>query len=57
LFNETKNESENPTKSRDALVKELEKKLMTTVVDSSEATYELYCKYAHACGFSVRKGK
>jgi hypothetical protein len=30
---------------------------MTTVVDSLEATYELYCEYAHACGFSVRKGK
>jgi hypothetical protein len=58
LLHETRNESENPTDSHNALVQELKKKkLMTTVVDSLEAAYELYCEYAHSCGFSVRKRK
>jgi hypothetical protein len=56
-LHETRNEYENLPNSRDAIVVELEKKLMTTVVDSLDAAYELYCEYAHACGFSVRKGK
>jgi hypothetical protein len=57
MLHKTMDEFENPTGSRDALIKELEQKLMSTVVDSSKAAYELNCEYAHACGFSVRKGK
>jgi hypothetical protein len=57
LLHKTMNEFENPTGSRDTLIKELEQKLLNTVVDTPEAAYELYCDYAHACGFSVRKGK
>jgi hypothetical protein len=57
LLDSMNTESENPADSRDSLVQECEKKLTNTIVGSAEAAYDLYCEYAHACGFSVRKGK
>ncbi|XP_011093602.1 uncharacterized protein LOC105173527 isoform X1 [Sesamum indicum] len=41
----------------DAHILELEKKLLEQVVYSEEEAYMLYCDYAQAMGFNVRRGK
>ncbi|XP_051131633.1 protein FAR-RED ELONGATED HYPOCOTYL 3-like isoform X2 [Andrographis paniculata] len=41
----------------EAHILELEKKLLEHVVYSEEEAYMLYCDYAHAMGFNVRRGK
>ncbi|CAI9778224.1 unnamed protein product [Fraxinus pennsylvanica] len=43
--------------SNEVLIEELEKKLLEQVVYSEEEAYMLYCDYAQAMGFSVRRGK
>ncbi|XP_050229334.2 protein FAR1-RELATED SEQUENCE 5-like [Mercurialis annua] len=45
------------TSSEDIRVEELEKRLLNGFVNSEEEAYKLYCDYAHAMGFSVRKAK
>ncbi|KAL3538201.1 hypothetical protein ACH5RR_001567 [Cinchona calisaya] len=40
---------------KDSLIQELENKLLSEVVNSKEEAYNLYCAYAHAIGFSVRR--
>ncbi|KAL3839885.1 hypothetical protein ACJIZ3_024476 [Penstemon smallii] len=41
----------------EAHVQELEKKLLEQVVYSEEEAYMMYCDYAQALGFNVRRGK
>ncbi|KAG8376036.1 hypothetical protein BUALT_Bualt09G0021900 [Buddleja alternifolia] len=41
----------------EAHIRELEKKLLEQVVYSEEEAYMLYCDYAQAMGFNVRRGK
>ncbi|KAL3642989.1 hypothetical protein CASFOL_013804 [Castilleja foliolosa] len=41
----------------EARILELEKKLLEQVVYSEEEAYRLYCDYAQAMGFNVRRGK
>lgn len=43
--------------SSDADVDDLEKTLVGQAVHDEQEAYKVYCDYAHAMGFSVRKGK